>query len=215
MTQELRDGEHEIGRGHAFLQRAGEMHADYVRREEVNRLAEHARLCLDSAHAPADDAQAVDHGGVGVGADERVGIPDAFLLQHAAGEILEVHLVNDADAGRHDLESVERLRSPFQKLVALGVALELDVHVELQRVGTIREVDLHGMVDDQVDGDERLDDPSVFARALRRGAHGREIDEQRDAGEVLQEDARDHERDLVGALAIAGPVRKGAYVLFT
>ena len=55
------------------------MHADDVRREEVNRLAEHAGLGLDAAHAPADDADAVDHRGVAVGADQRVRIIDAVL----------------------------------------------------------------------------------------------------------------------------------------
>jgi len=98
--------------------------ADDVGRQEVNRLTKHPGLGLDAADAPADDADAVDHRRVGVGADERVGIPDAVLFQHAAREVLEVDLVHDADARRDDLESVEGLRSPLQELVALLVALE-------------------------------------------------------------------------------------------
>ena len=39
-----------------------------------HRLAEHRRLGLDAADAPAQHAQAVDHRGVRVGADERVGV---------------------------------------------------------------------------------------------------------------------------------------------
>ena len=105
LAQHLGDRQHEIGRGDAFAQRAGEVHADDVRRQEVNRLAEHPRLGLDAADAPADDAEAVDHRRVRVGADERVGIPDAVLLQHAAREVLEIHLVHDADARRHDAGS--------------------------------------------------------------------------------------------------------------
>ena len=54
------------------LKRAGQMHADHVRREKINRLAEHARLGFDAADAPADDADAVDHGRVRIGADQRV-----------------------------------------------------------------------------------------------------------------------------------------------
>jgi hypothetical protein len=50
------------------------MHADDIRREEINRLAEHARFRFDAADAPADDAEAVDHRRVRVRADERVGI---------------------------------------------------------------------------------------------------------------------------------------------
>ena len=54
--------------------RAGEMNADDIGREKINRLAEHARLGFDAADAPADDAEAVDHRRVRIGADERVGI---------------------------------------------------------------------------------------------------------------------------------------------
>ena len=71
-AQHLRDVQREIGRGHAFAQRAGQMHADDFRREKINRLTEHARFRFDAADAPADDAEAVDHRRVRIGADERV-----------------------------------------------------------------------------------------------------------------------------------------------
>ena len=109
---------------------ARQVDADDVRREEVDRLAEHAGLGLDAAHAPADDAEAVDHRGVRVGADERVGIENAVLL---AGTPLARYSRftwwHDADARRHDLERVERLLPPLQELVALAVALELELQV--------------------------------------------------------------------------------------
>ena len=53
---------------------AGQMHADDFRREEINRLSEHSRFRFDSAHAPADHAETVDHRRVRIGADERVGV---------------------------------------------------------------------------------------------------------------------------------------------
>ena len=85
LAQHFGDGEHEVGRRARRMQLALEVHADDVRREEVHRLAEHAGLGLDAAHAPADHADAVDHGGVAVGADQRVGIADAVArLVHAA-----------------------------------------------------------------------------------------------------------------------------------
>ena len=43
--------------------------------------------------------------------------------------------MDDADARRHDLERLERLHAPFEKLVALAVALELHLQVLLQRIG--------------------------------------------------------------------------------
>ena len=52
---------------------AGELHADDFGQEHVDRLAEHDAFGLDAADAPADDAEAVDHRGVAVGADEGIG----------------------------------------------------------------------------------------------------------------------------------------------
>ena len=52
------------------------MHAHYFGGEQIDRLSEHARFRLNSADAPADHAEAVDHGGVRVGADERVGVEE-------------------------------------------------------------------------------------------------------------------------------------------
>ena len=72
--EELGDMEGKVGRGDAFTQAASEVHADNFRSQEIHGLAEHSRLGLNAAHAPADDAEAVDHSGVGIGADERVGI---------------------------------------------------------------------------------------------------------------------------------------------
>ena len=73
------DAQGEVGGGDALGELAVEVDADDFRDEEGDRLAEHAGFGLDAAHAPADDAEAVDHGGVGVGADEGVGVVDAVL----------------------------------------------------------------------------------------------------------------------------------------
>ena len=72
--QHLGDVQREIGGGHAFAQAPAQMHAHDFRRQKINRLPEHARFGFDSADAPADDAEAVDHRRVRIGADERVGI---------------------------------------------------------------------------------------------------------------------------------------------
>ena len=74
--EHLGDVEREVGRGDPFAQRAAHVHAHDLRREEINRLPEHARLRFDSAHAPADDTEAVNHGGMGVGPHERVGVEE-------------------------------------------------------------------------------------------------------------------------------------------
>ena len=62
--------------------------------EHIKRLAEHGGLGLDPAHAPAEHAQAVDHGGMAVGADQRVGQRDDFAVdltpEDGFGEVFEV-----------------------------------------------------------------------------------------------------------------------------
>ena len=54
------------------LQLAGQLEADHLGDQHGDRLAEHGGLGLDAADAPAEHGEAVDHGGVAVGADQRV-----------------------------------------------------------------------------------------------------------------------------------------------
>jgi hypothetical protein len=215
-AQQLGDGQHQIGGGHALAQLALEMHTDHIRREKVHRLAEHAGFRLDAADAPADHADAVDHRGVAVGADQRVGIVHtpfrAVFLQHAARQIFEIDLMHDADAGRHDLEGIERLHAPFHELVALGVALEFHFHVEPQRIRAVVVIDLDRVIHHQVHRHQRFDDLRVFAHRSCGIAHRGEIGEQRHTGEILQHDARHDERDLLGARRVRLPAGELAHM---
>ena len=67
-----------------------------------------------------------------------------------AGEVLDVDLVHDAGAGRDDLEVVEGALAPAQELVALAVALVLDLDVALERLRRAEDVGDHGVVDDHL-----------------------------------------------------------------
>ena len=88
-----------------------------------------AGLRLDAAHAPAEHAEAVDHGGVRVGADDRVEEGHAVAVEDHPGEVLQVDLVADAHARGHDAEVLEGALGPLEEGVALDVALVLDVDV--------------------------------------------------------------------------------------
>ena len=77
LAQHLRDRQHEVGRGRALGQHAAQLEADDLRDQHRHRLAEHRRLGLDPADAPAEHAEAVDHRRVRVGPDERVGVREA------------------------------------------------------------------------------------------------------------------------------------------
>ena len=61
------------------------------------------------------------------------------------------------------------------------------------------------MVDDQLGGLERIDLFRVAAEGLHGIAHGGEIDDGGDAGEVLHEDAGGHVGDLAGWLGLGVP----------
>ena len=152
------------------LQLAGQLEADHLRQQHGERLAEHAGFRLDAADAPAEHGEAVDHGRVRIGADQRIGIGDlerAGLLaaRHLllAGpdrlrEIFEIDLVADAGAGRHDAEIRERLLAPFQELVALAVAAHIrDRRSCLNALLLPKKFDDHRMIDDEIDRHQRID----------------------------------------------------------
>ena len=85
LAQRLGDGEHHVGGGRARRDGAGELEPDDARDEHRDRLAEHGRLGLDAADAPAEDAEAVDHRRVRVGADAGVGVGHAVADHDGRG----------------------------------------------------------------------------------------------------------------------------------
>src|SRR5947209_931835 len=191
------------------------MQTDDIWSQEIDRLTEHAGFGFDSAHTPADDAEAVDHGGMRISADERVRIINALFFEHALGEVFEVDLVNDADARRHDFEAVESLRAPFEKLIALAIALEFHLHVQAECIGRSGEIDLDGVIDNQIDRDQWLDNFWIFAEPGGCRTHGSQINQQWDAGEILKDDARDDKRDFFSARGFGLPIRESANVCFS
>ena len=98
--------------------------------------------------------------------------------------------MDDAGVGRDDLEVVERALSPAQERVALAVALELELGVALEGRRGAEHVDLYGVVDDELRGDQRVDLVGVAAHVPHRVAHRGQVDDGGHAGEVLHEHAR-------------------------
>ncbi len=112
------------------------------------------------------------------------------------------------------LESVESLRAPFQKLITRAIASELHFHVLFKRIAGAREVDLDRVVDHEIDRHERLDNPGVLSQTCDCRTHRRQIDEERNARKVLEQHARDDERNLFDAFAVGLPVGELAHVVF-
>ena len=107
--------------------------------------------------------------------------------------------------GGHDLEVVEGALAPAQELVALAVALVLDLDVALEGLGRAEDVGDHGVVDDHLGRRERVDLGGVAAELLHRLAHRGEVDHARHAGEVLHDHAGRGELDLLVGLGVGVP----------
>ena len=90
----------------------------------------------------------------------------AVARHHDLAEIFEVHLVDDAGAGRDDAEVLEGLLRPAQQRVALAVALVLALDVEGEGARVAEGVHLHRVVDDEVGGDEWIDAGGVAAHVV-------------------------------------------------
>ncbi len=117
-------------------------------------MPQHRRFRLNAANAPAQYTKAIDHGGVAVGAYQGIGACDqavvgAFLADYL-GEVLKVDLVADAGARRYNTKIVEGTLAPFQKLVALEIALHFHCHVLLKSTLRAEIIDADRVVYHQV-----------------------------------------------------------------
>src|SRR5438309_2578514 len=69
------------------------------------------------------------------------------------------------------------------------------------------------MIDHQIDRDERLDDFRIAAELFHRAAHRGEVDNQRHASEILEDNSGDDEGNLFLGGRFRVPIREGLDVL--
>src|SRR5882762_9996714 len=98
------------------------MDADNVRRQEINRLAQHRSLGFDPTNAPADNSQPIDHCRVRISPYQTIRIIKTILFPGALAQEFEIDLMTDAYAGRNHSKTIERLHAPLQKLITRVVA---------------------------------------------------------------------------------------------
>jgi hypothetical protein len=116
--------------------------------------------------------------------------------------------VADTHAWRYSAEVAEGGLAPLEESVAFAISLELEKGVGLIGFGRAEFVDLHGVVDDQLGGDERVDLLGVAAESFDSVAHGAEINDGRDTGKVLHQHACGHIGDLAAGLGLSVPLGK-------
>src|SRR5258705_11292337 len=103
--------------------------------------------------------------------------------------MLDVNLMNDTRVGRHDLEIAESRLPPAQKTVTLAIAVELNGVVTGERLRRSVLIDLHRVIDDQLDRRERIDLLRTPAELDHRVAHRREVYDHGNSVEILQNDS--------------------------
>ncbi|MNP06445.1 hypothetical protein D3C76_984280 [compost metagenome] len=172
LAEHLGGSQRQVSGGGALRQAAGELEADNIRRDKVERLTQHAGFRLDAAYAPANNAQAVDHGGVGVGAHQGIGIGYKLIIHffHGGdgGQIFQVDLVHNARSRRHGAEVVKGGLRPAQEAVPFPVALKLHLGIVFLRFLRAEGIHHDGVVDNQIHGDQRVD----FFGVAAGGLHG-------------------------------------------
>ena len=193
------------------------------RQHHGDGLPEHRRLRLDASDAPPGDAESVDHRRVAVGAHAAVGVHERLLLVSVrllggvdddARKVLEVDLVHDTGTWRHDAEVLERLASPLDELEALLVALHLERLVLLHSLRVVVDIHLNAVVDDEVDGNERVHLLRVSAQSRHGIAHCREVDDGGNACEVLKHDTCRYERHFHLSCGISAVRQNLLHVIF-
>ena len=88
------------------------------------------------------------------------------------------------------------LLAPAEESVALDIAPHFHLGVEGEGVGTAELVHLHGMIDYEFGGKERINFLGVAAEIFDGVAHGGKINHGRNAGEILEQDSSGHEGDF-------------------
>ena len=104
LSQDFRDGQHQVSSGCAFAQTASQLYPDDLRYDHGNRLPKHGSLGFDPAHAPAQHAEPVNHCCVRVGSDKGVGIGGALAVglvhEDDSSQKFQIYLMDDAGVGR-------------------------------------------------------------------------------------------------------------------
>ena len=214
VPQELGDRQHDIGRRDPGLGLARNARAHHGGQQHGEGLAQHGRLGLNAADAPAEYPETVDHDRVRVSADERVAEGAPVLGgEDETRQVLEIDLVADAHARRDGTKVPEGALGPAQELVPLDVAPVLNGTRSCRRPTLARLLNDDGVVDDELDRDQGIHLGGITAEPGQRVTHGGEVDDGGHAGEVLHEDTVGSEGDLVRvARALAVTLRVGTPV---
>ena len=95
--------------------------------------------------------------------------------------------MHNAGHRRHNAEIAECLLSPLEELIAFAVAQEFHFGVAVERIGCGEEINLHRVVNDQVNRHKRIDLLRVAAETCNCGAHRSQVNDGGHAREILHD----------------------------
>lgn len=126
LTQELGQGQHDIGGGNAFLTLAAQLHANDFGQAHPRCATQHHALGLQPAHAHGDHAQGIDMRRVTVRAHQSIGICFTIDSMDHRAHALQIDLVHDPVARRNHLHILEGLFAPLDEMKAVFIAPVFD-----------------------------------------------------------------------------------------
>ena len=213
-AQHFNDFQNKVGTCGAFDHRTCQFKADNLGDQHRNRLTQHRRFGFDTANTPAQYGRAVDHGCVAVCTNQRIRIGNCFAVlvsvcPNGLRQVFKVYLVTDTCARGNNAEIVERVLAPLKECVTLEVTFVFAVNVHLERARVAEFVDHNRVVDNQINGVQRVNLLCVATQRLDAVAHRSKVNNRRNAGEVLHQNAGRAVCDFTCSFtAVRGPVGK-------
>jgi hypothetical protein len=137
------NSENQISSGSLRWKLSSQFEADNLGQDHRDLLSEHDGLSFDTADTPSDDSETINHGGVTVGTNDRVGVKNTVLFEDDWSEPFKINLVNNTVAWRHDSQVVECLFTPLEESESLLVADELKLFILFFGVGLSCNIDLN------------------------------------------------------------------------
>lgn len=213
LSEHLDASEDEICGSCMLGQFAVKVETNNLRKDHGNCLAKHDSFSLNSTNTPSGDTETIDHSGVRVSADNGVGVEHVVAVEDNTGEILEVDLMDNTRAWRNNLEIVEGLGAPLKELESFPISGELELLVDGSGFRNTSSINLHGVIDDEIDGAERVDLARVASKTVHSVTHGSKINDGGNTGKILQDDSGGTEWDFSIILRGLRPVENRLNVL--
>jgi len=113
----------------------------------------------------------------------------------------------DTGAGRDGQEVLEGGLTPLEEFESFIVSFEFNSFVSFSGISSLGNIDLNGVINDQIDGDQGVDLLGITSKSGHSVSHSSQIDDTGDTSEILQKNSSRLERNFDTFAAGLGPVK--------